>query len=80
MGRLDVKAGVVGLMTTLRLAEARYKNVLVFTKHMPVASDAVYASPWVGVNCVPYVASAVTPRAQLITFVRASAESPVQAQ
>lgn len=77
MGRLDVKAGVVGLTTALRLAEARYKNV---TKHMPVDSDAVYTSPWAGVNCVLYVASVVTPRAQLITFVRVSAESPIQAQ
>lgn len=46
MERLDVEAGVVGLTTALRLAEARYKNVLVSTKHMPVDSDGVYTSPW----------------------------------
>jgi hypothetical protein len=38
MERLNVKAGVVGLTTVLRLAEARHKNVLVSTKHMPVDS------------------------------------------
>jgi 2-polyprenyl-6-methoxyphenol hydroxylase-like FAD-dependent oxidoreductase len=80
MGRLNVKAGVVGLTTALRLAEAGYENVLVFTKHMPVDSDAVYKSPWADINCVPYVASAVTPRAQLITFVKVSVESPIQVQ
>ena len=80
MERLDVKAGVAGLTTALRLAEARYKDVLVSTKHMPVDSDAVYTSLWAGVNCVPYVASVVTPRARLITFVRVSVESLIQVQ
>lgn len=48
-----IRAGVLGLTTTLRLLQAGYKNVTVIAKHMPADYDIEYTSPWAGANWVP---------------------------